>query len=98
MQMRMECGTMGAQPGPSSIGSMAVRNSVTQEGDHSGHTTRRNGGDEGVGGSNTEDGEDRVAGQSEEDPGERWFREENTKVEIRTLARLEDDLNSALLF
>ena len=76
---------------------MAVRNSVTREGDHSGHTTRRNGGDEGVGGSTAEDGEDRAAGQTEEDPGERWFRQENTEAEIRTLARLEDDLNSALL-
>lgn len=47
MQMRMECRARGAQPGLSSAGSMAA-NSITREGDHSGNTTRRNGGNEDV--------------------------------------------------
>ena len=77
---------------------MVARNFITREGNHSVHIIRRNGGEEGVGGLNTEDGKDRATGQGEEDPGEQWFRQENTRVEIRTLARLEDKLNSALLF
>ena len=36
--------------------------------------------------------------QGEEDPGEWWFCQENSRAEIRTLSHLEDDLNSALLF
>lgn len=74
VQMWMECGARGAQPGSSFVGSMAARNSVTWEGNHSDHITRRNGGEEGVGGLNAEEGDDRAAGQSEEDLGERWFR------------------------
>ena len=70
----MEQGARGVQPGPSSVGGMAARNSVTQEGDHSGHIIRRNGGEEGVGGSNTEEAEDRDASQGDKDPRERWFR------------------------
>ena len=77
---------------------MAARNFVTWEGDHSGHIIRRNGGEEGVDGSNAEKAKDRDVGQGDEDPKEHWFRQENTRAEIRTLACLEDDLNSALLF
>ena len=40
----------------------------------------------------------RENGQGEEDPGEWWLCQENSRVEICTLSRLEDDLNSALLF
>lgn len=74
VQMRIEHRARGAQPGLSSVGSMAARNSITQEGDHCIHTTLWNGGDEDVGGSNMTDSEDRVVGHSEEDPGKRWFK------------------------
>ena len=47
---------------------------------------------------NVEDMEERASGQGDEDPGECWFRQENTRAKIRTLACMEDDLNSALLF
>ena len=53
---------------------MAARNSITREGDHSGHIIHRNEGEEGVGGSNIEEAEDRDVSQGDEDPGERWFR------------------------
>ena len=36
-------------------------------------------------------------GQGDEDPGERWFCQENSQAEIRTLSCLEEDLNSTLL-
>ena len=49
-------------------------------------------------GSNVEEVEERVSGQGDEDPGERWFWQENTRVEIRTLACMEDDLNFVLFF
>lgn len=53
---------MGVQPGPSYVGSMAARNSVTWEGDHNGHIIRQNGGKEEVDGSNAEDVEVREVG------------------------------------
>ena len=58
----------------------------------------RLGGDKGAGSSGAEEAEVRANGQGDEDPGERWFRQENSRMEIRTLTRLEDDLDSALLF
>lgn len=44
------------------------------------------------------DVEERASGQGEEEPRERWFWKENTRAEIRILARMEDDLNFVLLF
>ena len=40
----------------------------------------------------------RENGQGEEDPGEWWFHQENSHAEICTLSRMENDLNSTLLF
>jgi hypothetical protein len=61
------------QPGPSSAGGMVVRNCVSWEGDHCGHIIFQIGGEEGVGGSNAEEVEDRHAGQGDKDPKEHWF-------------------------
>lgn len=51
-----------------------------------------------MGGLDAVETEAREIDQGVDDPRERWFRQKNSKAEIRTLARMEDDLNSASLF
>ena len=97
-QMRMECSAQGVQPGPSSVGGLALRDAAAPEGDTSVQAPNRNGGDQGEGDLNAVNVEEMAFGQGDEDPGERWFRQENTRVDIRILACMEDDLNPALLF
>lgn len=77
---------------------MAGKSPLSREGSREGHLSSRLGGDRGVGGFGSADAEERTNGQGEEDPGERWFLQENSRAEIRILTRLEDDLNSSLLF
>ena len=55
VQMWMERSARGVYPGLRSASGMASRNSITQEGDNSGHTICQNGGEQGVGGLNEED-------------------------------------------
>lgn len=77
---------------------MASKNPFGREGNRSGHPPWRLGGEQGAGGSDAAEAKTRENGQWEEDPRERWFRQENSRAEIRTLSHMEDDLNSALLF
>ena len=79
-------------------GVMAWRNPFAREGNHGGHLPRRLEGDRGARSSGAEEAKARANGQGDEDPGERWFRQENSRAKIRTLTCLEGDLNSALLF
>jgi hypothetical protein len=80
------------------IGGMAGKNPFTKEGNHGGHLLCQLRGDRVVGSSGEEEAEVRENGQGDDDLGERWFRQEISHAEIRTLTRLEDDLNFALLF
>ena len=80
--MRMERSLRGVQPGPNSVGGMASSNPLIREGNRSGHIIRRNGGDQGVGGSDAVETEAREIGQGDDDPGECWFRQENSRAEI----------------
>lgn len=59
---------------------------------------RRLGNGKGDGSSRGMEPEVRENAQDDEDPRERWFHQENSRVEICTLFRLEEDLNSTLLF
>ena len=96
--MRMEQSLRGVEPGLNSTGGMASTNLFNPEGNHSGNLLCRHGGDQGESGSKAVETESRENSQGDEDQGERWFQQENSRVEIRTLARMEDDLNSTLLF
>ena len=77
---------------------MAGKNPLGREGNRSGHPPRRLGGDSGAGISRAEEIEVRVNGKGDDDSRERWFCQDNSRAEIHTLTRLEDDLNSTLLF
>ena len=77
---------------------MEGKNLFGTEGNHNGHPPRWIGVDRGVVSSGGMEAKVRENGQGEEDPGERWFRQENSWAEIRTLSHLEDDPNSTLLF
>ena len=79
-------------------GGMAGKNPFSREGNHGGHLPCQLGGDRGAGSSGAEGAKMRENGQGDDDPGERWFRQKNSRAEILTLTRLEDDLNSTLLF
>lgn len=86
------------QAGLDSAGGMAERNPFGTKGNQRGHSPHRLGGDRGAGISREEKVEERVNGQGDEDPEERWFRQDNSRAEICTLTHLEGDLNLALLF
>ena len=77
---------------------MVGKNPLSREGNHEGRLSRLLGGDRGVGSSGANDADARMNGPGEEDPGERWFRQHNSCVEIRILARFKDYLSSSLLF
>lgn len=79
-------------------GGVAGKNPLSREGNHGGRLSRWLGGDKGSGSFRADDADARMNDQGDEDPRERWFRKENSHVEIRTLTCLEDDLNSSLLF
>ena len=98
VQMWMEQSLRGVQPSPISAGGMALRKYLNREGNHSGHLSRRLGGNEGVGASEVVETDSRENGQEEANPREQWFIQENSRVEILTLDCMEDDLNSALFF
>ena len=78
---------------------MEGKNPFVREGNHKGppppHRLR---GDRGAGSSGAEEVEVRANEQGDEDMRERWFRQENSRVEICTLTHLEDDLNTTLMF
>ena len=71
---------------------------LSREGSHEGRLSSRVSGDRGARSSGLADIEARTNGQGEEDSGERWFRQENSRAEICILTHLKDDLNSSLLF
>lgn len=79
-------------------GGMEGKNPLSREGNHGGRLSRWIGGDRGAGSFRVDDVDARMNGQGDEDPRERWFHQENFRAEIRTLIRLEDDLNLSLLF
>lgn len=79
-------------------GEMVGKNPLSREGNREGRLSHLLGGDRGAGSSGADDADARMNGQGEEDPGERWFRQHNSRVEIRILACLKDDLSSSLLF
>lgn len=97
-QLQTSCSFRGVRASLETAGGMARKNPFGREGNHSGHPPRWLKGDRGAGSSRMEEAEARVNGQGEEDPRERWFHQENSHAEIRTLTHLEDDLNSALSF
>lgn len=86
------------QVGLETASGMVGKNPFDRGGNHSGHPPHWLEGDRGAGNSGTEEAEVRVNGKGEEDPRERWFRQDNSHTEICTLSRLEDDLNLTLLF
>ena len=92
------CYNRGVKPSLATVWTMAGKNPFGREGNHGGPPPHQLGEDRGAGNSGAAEAEARGNGQEAEDPGERWFRQENSHAEIRTLTRLEDDLNSALLF
>ena len=79
-------------------GGIAGKNPLFREANHGGRLPRQLGGDKGARSSGADEAEARENVQGDEDPGERWFRQENSCAEIRTLTHLEDDLNLSLLF
>lgn len=79
-------------------GEMTGKSPLSREGSYEGYLSSRLGGDRGAGVSRSADKMTRTNGQGEKDPGERWFRQENSRVEIYILTLLEDNLNSSLLF
>ena len=77
---------------------MATKNPFSREGNHGGRLPLQLGGDGEAGSPRAYEAEVRMNERGDEDPGERWFRQENSRAEIRTLTHREDDLNFALLF
>jgi hypothetical protein len=96
--LQTSCSFRGVQVGLESAGGMVGKNPFGTKGNHRGHPPRRLGGDRGAGISREEEVEVRLNGQGDEDPEERWFRQDNSRAETCTLTRLEGDLNLALLF
>lgn len=71
---------------------------LSREGSQEGCKYSQFGGGMGVGGFGFDNATMRANGEGEEDPRERWFRQENSQEEIHILTCLEDDLDSSLLF
>lgn len=78
----MERSLRGVQPGPNSVGGMASRNPLNREGNNNGHIYRWHGADRGVGGLDAVETEASEISQGDDDPGERWFHQENSRAEI----------------
>lgn len=77
---------------------MAGKIPLSRESSREGRNSSWLGERRGVGGSRFDDAAIRANEQGEDDPRERWFRQENSQEEIPILTRLEDDLNSSLVF